>query len=155
MPTSPAAAAVRSGHAAVAGGAGDARPGGRWRAADDRRAARRDLRQQPECAAHTSNVSEAQAEAKQKQLAREKQQQDAINSDTVAIDFAAFRQRGSCPAPTTTAVLGERQEASSKATGETDRSPLPMPPAKKPADCRDGCRATDEAERKSRPDGAV
>src|SRR5580658_2514973 len=65
----------------------------------------------------TSNVSEAQAEAKQKQLAREKQQQDAINSDTVAIDF----QRSASVAvasPTTTAVLGERQEASSKASGE-------------------------------------
>ncbi len=36
---------------------------------------------------HTSNVSEAQAEAKQKVLAREKQKQDAINSGTVAIDF--------------------------------------------------------------------
>ena len=37
---------------------------------------------------HTSNISEAQAEAKQKALAREKQKQDAINSDTMAIDFA-------------------------------------------------------------------
>jgi type IV secretion system protein VirB10 len=37
---------------------------------------------------HTSNVSEAQAEAKQKQLAIEKQMQDAQNSDTVAIDFS-------------------------------------------------------------------
>jgi type IV secretory pathway VirB10-like protein len=37
---------------------------------------------------HTSNVSEAQAEAKQKQLAIEKQRQDAMNSDTVAIDFS-------------------------------------------------------------------
>jgi type IV secretion system protein VirB10 len=36
---------------------------------------------------HTSNVSEAQAEAKQKALAREKQKQDAINSGTVALDF--------------------------------------------------------------------
>jgi type IV secretion system protein VirB10 len=35
----------------------------------------------------TSNVSEAQAEAKQKALAREKQKQDAINSGTVALDF--------------------------------------------------------------------
>ncbi|MEK6396949.1 MAG: conjugal transfer protein TrbI, partial [Terriglobus sp.] len=32
---------------------------------------------------HTSNVSEAQAEAKQKRLAAEKQKQDALNSDTV------------------------------------------------------------------------
>ena len=41
----------------------------------------------PSAPARTSEVSQAQAEAKQKQLAREKQQQDAINSDTVAIDF--------------------------------------------------------------------
>jgi type IV secretory pathway VirB10-like protein len=41
----------------------------------------------PNAPQHTSNVSEAQAEAKQKVLAREKQKQDAINSDTVAIDF--------------------------------------------------------------------
>ena len=37
--------------------------------------------------ARTSEVSQAQAEAKQKALAREKQRQEAINSDTVAIDF--------------------------------------------------------------------
>ncbi|HEV2618710.1 MAG TPA: TrbI/VirB10 family protein [Acidobacteriaceae bacterium] len=36
----------------------------------------------------TSNVSQAQAEAKQKILEREKLHQDALNSDTVAIDFA-------------------------------------------------------------------
>jgi type IV secretion system protein VirB10 len=42
----------------------------------------------PNAPQQTSNVSQAQAEAKQKVLAREKQYQDAINSDTVAIDFA-------------------------------------------------------------------
>lgn len=36
----------------------------------------------------TSNVSEMQALAKHKALAREKQKQDAINSNTIAIDFA-------------------------------------------------------------------
>ena len=41
----------------------------------------------PNAPQHTSNMSQAQAEAKQKELAKEKQQQDAINSDTVAIDF--------------------------------------------------------------------
>jgi type IV secretory pathway VirB10-like protein len=41
----------------------------------------------PNAPARTSEVSQAQAEAKQKQLAREKQHQDAINSGTVAIDF--------------------------------------------------------------------
>jgi len=41
----------------------------------------------PNSPARTSEVTQAQTEAKQKQLAKEKQQQDAINSDTVAIDF--------------------------------------------------------------------
>jgi type IV secretory pathway VirB10-like protein len=41
----------------------------------------------PNAPQRTSNMSQAQAEAKQRQLAKEKQQQDAINSDTVAIDF--------------------------------------------------------------------
>ena len=49
----------------------------------------------PSAPKQTSNVSQAQAEAKQKALAREKQKQDAINSDTVAIDFA---HAGSGPA---------------------------------------------------------
>jgi type IV secretory pathway VirB10-like protein len=76
---------------------------------------------------YTSNVSEAQAEAKQKVLAREKQQQDAIDSDTVAIDF---EHAGGAPtAPTVapsqqaTAVLGEHEEVSPKATGETLSAP--------------------------------
>jgi type IV secretion system protein VirB10 len=42
----------------------------------------------PNAPQHTSNVSEVHAEARQKALAREKQKQDAINSGTVAIDFA-------------------------------------------------------------------
>lgn len=73
--------------------------------------------------ARTSNVSEAQAEAKQKALAREKQQQDAINSDTVAIDFA--HAGGAAPSPQTpTAVLSEHEEASPKASGESVTSAL-------------------------------
>ena len=42
----------------------------------------------PNAPKRTSNVSQVNAEAKQRQLAREKQHQDALNSDTVAIDFA-------------------------------------------------------------------
>lgn len=42
----------------------------------------------PNAPKYTSNASQQQAEAKQRQLAREKQHQDALNSDTVAIDFA-------------------------------------------------------------------
>jgi type IV secretory pathway VirB10-like protein len=72
--------------------------------------------------AYTSNVSEAQAEAKQKVLAREKQQQDAINSDTVAIDFA-HAGGGAALAQPQTAVLGEHEQASTKASGETINTP--------------------------------
>ena len=42
----------------------------------------------PNAPQQTSNVSQAQAEAKQKALEREKLHQDALNSDTVAIDFS-------------------------------------------------------------------
>ncbi len=42
----------------------------------------------PDAPKATSQMSERQAEAKQAELAREKQHQDALNSDTVAVDFA-------------------------------------------------------------------
>jgi type IV secretion system protein VirB10 len=71
----------------------------------------------PSAPAHTSEMSQAQAEAKQKALAREKQQQDAINSDTVAIDFA-HAGGASTPAPPT-AVLAEHEEAPAKASAES------------------------------------
>lgn len=64
---------------------------------------------------HTSNISQAQAEAKQKALAKEKQVQDAINSDTVAIDFAhtgaASAPVAALPSQAAKAVLGEPEEA--------------------------------------------
>jgi type IV secretory pathway VirB10-like protein len=68
--------------------------------------------------AHTSNLSEAHAEGKQKALAREKQQQDAINSDTVAIDFANAGNAAD-PARAPTAVLAEHEQAPSKVSSET------------------------------------
>ena len=68
----------------------------------------------------TSNVSEAQAEAKQKRLAVEKQQQDALNSDTVAIDFS---HAGSA---TPTAVLGTKAESTDKASAEDIPSKSPV-----------------------------
>jgi type IV secretion system protein VirB10 len=72
--------------------------------------------------ARTSNASEAQAEAKQKALARVKQQQDAINSDTVAIDFAHSSGAAALP-QAATAVLGEHERASSEGSGETITTP--------------------------------
>ncbi len=67
----------------------------------------------PNAPQHTSNVSEAQAEAKQKRLAVEKQQQDALNSDTVAIDFS-HTGTGSAPV----AVQAARAEAPEKESAE-------------------------------------
>jgi len=67
----------------------------------------------PNAPAHTSNLSQAQAEAKQKALEREKQRQDALNSDTVAIDFA----HPSMLSPKT-AVLGAHSELTEQTHGE-------------------------------------
>ena len=79
----------------------------------------------PNAPRETSNVSEAQAERKQRILAREKQHQDALNSDTVAIDFAhpsgSAAQADLKPA----VVLGEREQDSSQASGEDIASLTP------------------------------
>jgi type IV secretory pathway VirB10-like protein len=85
----------------------------------------------PNAPARTSNVSQAQAEAKQKQLAKEKQAQDAINSDTVAIDF----DHAGTPAVATaakTSVLGEREELHPQTTTEADGSSFPDSANEKP-----------------------
>ena len=67
----------------------------------------------PNAPQRTSNMSQAQAEAKQKELAKEKQQQDAINSDTVAIDF----DRTSSATPATVAVEAAQETAANAAGG--------------------------------------
>ncbi len=71
----------------------------------------------PNAPAHTSEMSQAQAEAKQKQLAKEKQQQDAINSDTVAIDFER-----SAPPPATTEAT--KETAANAAEGASPAKPV-------------------------------
>lgn len=71
----------------------------------------------PNAPKQTSNLSQAQADAKQKALEREKLHQDALNSDTVAIDFS-HPSVAAPGAPPATAVLGEREEASSKLSEE-------------------------------------
>jgi type IV secretory pathway VirB10-like protein len=83
----------------------------------------------PNAPQRTSNMTEAQAESKQKQLAKEKQQQDALNSDTLAIDFehsggAASPAAQAPPAgPATTdvagsAVSGQPADVPTKADGK-------------------------------------
>jgi type IV secretory pathway VirB10-like protein len=83
----------------------------------------------PNAPQRTSNMTEAQAEAKQKQLAKEKQAQDAINSDTLAIDFEHSGATASPAAvappagPATTdvagnTVTGQPAEVPTKADGK-------------------------------------
>jgi type IV secretion system protein VirB10 len=67
----------------------------------------------PNAPQHTSNVSEAQAEAKQKRLAVEKQRLDALNSDTVAIDFSHAG-----PDVRPIAVQAGRDESGEKVSGD-------------------------------------
>ena len=95
----------------------------------------------PNAPQRTSNVSEAQAEAKQKQLAKEKQQQDAINSDTLAVDFehtrsatlpvAAIPESASGQAAPGTAADVASNEASAKpasVTANAGKQANPMAP---------------------------
>ena len=85
----------------------------------------------PNAPQRTSNVSQSQAEAKQRQLAREKEHQDALNSDTVAIDFAHGGQGPSQAVITEAAaatqpgasVLAERDQAPMQANGEETAPP--------------------------------
>ncbi len=70
----------------------------------------------PNAPLQTSNISQVQAEAKQKELEREKRQQDALNSDTVAIDFA---HPAAATQPISTAVMGEHEQSSPTETSET------------------------------------
>jgi type IV secretion system protein VirB10 len=71
----------------------------------------------PNAPKQTSNVSQAQAEAKQRLLVEQKQHQDALNSDTVAIDFAHQADSKGAPA-IATAVLGEHDEMPPRSSTE-------------------------------------
>ena len=84
---------------------------------------------------HTSNVSEAQAEAKQRALARERQKQDAINSDTMAIDFARSGETttGLSPNAPSVTVLAEHAEAPSSVKSEEVVIAGSVPPQKNAA----------------------
>jgi type IV secretion system protein VirB10 len=74
----------------------------------------------PNAPQYTSNVSEAHAQAKQLALAREKAKLDAINSGTVAIDFAHPVESASAIPhnPQATGVLAERTDAPSSVNSE-------------------------------------
>jgi type IV secretory pathway VirB10-like protein len=73
----------------------------------------------PNAPSNTSEISQARAEAKQKELAKEKQQQDAIDSDTTAIDFEhtspAAPARGTAEAAQGTAATAAGGAATTRA----------------------------------------
>jgi type IV secretion system protein VirB10 len=74
----------------------------------------------PNAPQRTSNMSQAQAAAKEKELAKEKQQQDAINSDTLAIDF---ERTGPTPSGTV-ATEAAQERATSAAVGAASSKPV-------------------------------
>ncbi len=76
----------------------------------------------PNAPQKTSGVSEAQAQAKQKALAREQQHQQALASDTVAIDFSSSVGQGGTPAKAS-GVLPERADGQDVARGDSEASP--------------------------------
>lgn len=75
----------------------------------------------PNAPRNTSGMSEAQADAKQKQLAIEKQKQDALNSDTLAIDFERPAGTTSEPAPETAST--KASAAPAKADSKNPMAP--------------------------------
>ena len=80
----------------------------------------------PNAPQRTSNTSQGHAEAAQRELAREKERKDALNSDTVAIDFARQAETPAASSATqqpATAVLGESQQATTQASGEDVAAP--------------------------------
>jgi type IV secretion system protein VirB10 len=77
----------------------------------------------PNAPARTSEVTQAQAEAKQKQLAKEKQQQDAINSNTVAIDFG---HPSGAPTPSDVTLQMATPEVAQKITVDAAGAAAPV-----------------------------
>jgi type IV secretory pathway VirB10-like protein len=88
----------------------------------------------PNAPKQTSNFSQAQTVAKQKALEREKLHQDALNSDTVAIDFSHPSSATPGISPPT-AVLADREEAPSRASSEIPVAGTPK--AVRPADAQE------------------
>ena len=77
----------------------------------------------PNAPQKTSGVSEAQALAKQKALLREQQHQQALASDTVAIDFSSSAGQGTSSGKAS-GVLADRAEGQDVARGEAEGSPV-------------------------------
>ena len=90
----------------------------------------------PNAPRQTSGQSEAHAQAKQKAAEREKRRMDALNSDTVAVDFQTHEAKGEAQAPTVTGptVTGPAVAASQSITEGVPAAPEGDP---KPDDRKD------------------
>lgn len=80
----------------------------------------------PNAPKKTSNASQVNAEAKQRQLAREKQHQDALNSDTVAIEFARGGETAT-KAAAPSQMLGTASSEGNTAQGDDVAQAVPAP----------------------------
>ena len=80
----------------------------------------------------TSQMSERQAEAKQAELAREKQRQDALASDTVAVDFS-HPSSGATPVMERANIAKEPGESGDREGVKSDAEPDPRKPDSKDA----------------------
>ena len=83
----------------------------------------------PNAPAATSEILQARAEAKQEELAKEKQQQEAIDSDTVAIDF----EHTSPATPATVTAETAQGMAATAAGGATSAKPASVQPVSQQA----------------------
>lgn len=98
----------------------------------------------PNAPKHTSGVSEAQAEAKQRALARERQHQEAINSGTIAIDFAR-------PAGNAMGNPGDEKTERAEATNEAAQG-IPRSEAAGAGNTRAGVPVQPVSEERTRPE---
>ena len=99
----------------------------------------------PNAPQKTSGASEAQAQAKQRTLAREQQHQQALASDTVAIDFSSTAAGQGSTTEKGSAVLADRETRQDVARGETEASPVTSDEAKGTAGMQAGRNRTAEA----------
>jgi len=90
----------------------------------------------PNALAQTSELSQAQAEAKQRDLAKEKQHLEAINSDTLAIDF-----EHAAATVVATAAVTEHGSPTPATEAETSGASVPQPAVHAKADGKDSALA--------------
>lgn len=91
----------------------------------------------PNAPQKTSGQSQAQAAAKQRQLDRERQHQEAVNSDTVAIDFAKPASATGTTAVGAASAQAPADKAEGEDIGQEQSTGAPTPSARPVSDTQD------------------